>query len=110
MASTRSSVGGTTGSPSVQPRSNISSISSIPGAGAAEASASHSEGSTAAFEAHPGLRSGSEAAGVGSSGTPRSSAARPRSTSSADWSQPTIVPRTVASRSTSTTVGTDCSS
>ena len=63
IASTRSGVGGTTGRPSVQPRSNISSMPSVP-AGADIAAAS--SGSIAALEEHPGLSSGSVASGAAS--------------------------------------------
>ena len=63
IASTRSAVGGITGRPSVQPRSNISSASSVP---TALDIAATSSGSMAAFEEHPGLCNGSPAGGPAS--------------------------------------------
>src|ERR1700757_3741499 len=90
----RSGGGGTTGRPSVQPRSNISSTSSVP-AGAEIAAAS--SGSIAALDEQPGLSSGSVASGIASS-APRSAPARPLRATTAAGSQPVTGPALVPAR------------
>ena len=105
IASTRSGVGGTTGRPSVQPRSNISS--NVVGASRAEIAAA-SSGSIAALDEHPGLTSGPVASGIASP-APRSAPARPMRATRAAWSQPVTAPAIVPARSTRTAVGTETS-
>ena len=80
IASTRSGVGGTTGRPSVQPRSNISSISSS--ARWLEIAAAIS-GSMADFDEQPGLYRGSVAGGPARAAEPSIAAACPISASRA---------------------------
>ena len=73
IASTRSAVGGITGRPSVQPRSNISSSSSAPSWPDIAAARS---GSMAALDEQPGLVSGPVSGGAASSAPSREPAAR----------------------------------
>jgi len=105
MASTRSAVGGITGRPSVQPRSNISSASSAP---AAPDTAATSSGSMAAFEEHPGLCNGSLAGGPARR-VPRSAPAASTRAARAGWSHPVTRSAMRPSPSISTAVGTETS-
>src|SRR3954470_23644806 len=101
IASTRERVGGTTGSPSVHPRSNMSSISSAAPALSMSASISSSYVDLAA---QPGfVRGGSS--GIPGAAAPTASHASPTSADSAAASHPTTVPATDPSPSSRTVVG-----
>src|SRR4051812_17930276 len=101
IASTRERVGGTTGSPSVHPRSNMSSISSAAPALSTSASISSSYVDLAA---QPGFVRGASSV-ISGAGAPTAPQAWPTSADSPPASHPTTVAATEASRSSRNVVG-----